>query len=277
MHVQTSPTRIKGKWSNYNYKNNRSAPLRPYPLATVAEAISWTSPAKPPSTAAIHGISSSPAAAPAAGGGGIPGSRHVYSVGLVGGLAGGASEVVVRSVAVLAAACFPSVAGTPRRPAAAHSSFWRLRIFGFLDASRPLHLIGGTAELIWCAGVLVPGLLRRCVAASSGGGAKPGWWCVGARSGGREEALLASPDLVADGWWCGRLRRALAVVVHRARFRHRVADGFCGPFHVRRCSRMEVRRWFSFFVFGDGSGVFFLVAMLPAYVALFFSSLYTRS
>ena len=121
--------------------------------------------------------------------------------------------------------------------------------------SRPLHLVGGSAPRIWCAGVLVPGLLRRCVAASSGGGAKPGWWCVGGRSGVFEGSLLASPSLVAVGWWCWWREGALAVSVHRSRFRHRVADGSCGFFHAWRFSRVKVRWWFGYFVSGDGSGV----------------------
>ena len=58
-------------------------------------------PVNPPRAAVIRGISSSPAAAPAAGGGGIPGSGHVHSVGLVGVLAGGVLEAVASAVGVL--------------------------------------------------------------------------------------------------------------------------------------------------------------------------------
>ena len=157
------------------------------------------------------------------------------------------------------------------------SSSWRSRILGSLGRSSPLLQVGGSAPLTWGSGTPVPRLFRRHAGASSSGGMELGWWCVGGRSGVCEEALLASPSLVADGRWCCRRWRALAVFVHRARFRHRVADGFCGLFHVRRCSRVKVRRWFGFFVSGVGGGVVFLVAMLPAYVVLFCSSLCTRS
>ena len=68
-------------------------------------------PVNPPRAAAIRGISPSPAAAPAAGGGGIPGSGHVHSVGFVGVLAGGVSEAVASVAGVLGTAASSSGVG----------------------------------------------------------------------------------------------------------------------------------------------------------------------
>ena len=213
-----------------------------------------SSSSNPPRAAAIRGIPPSPAADPAAGGWGIPGSCHVHSVGLEGVPAGGAVEEVAWSAVVLGAALPLSAAcAVGRSP-----SSWRSRIFGFLGRSRPLLRVDEAAPLTWSSGTLVLRLCRRHAGAFSSGGVELGWWCVGGRSGVCEESLLASPGLVADGRWCCRLWRALAVCVHRARFRHRVADGFCGLFHVRRCSRIKVRRWFGFIVSGVGSGVVLL-------------------
>ena len=218
-------------------------------------AICATSPSNPPSAAAIRGIPPSPAAAPAAGGWGIPGSRHVYSVGFEGVPAGGAVEAVVRSAVVLVAALLPFAAGALRSSAAARSSFWRSRIFGFLGWSRPLHRDDGAMASSWCVGVSVPRLRRRRAGASSSGGVELGWWCVGGGSGVCEGSLLASPSWVAVGWWCCWREGVLAELVHRSRFRHRVADGSCGFFHAWQCSRVKVRWWFGYFVSGDGSGV----------------------
>ena len=67
----------------------------------------------PPRKAAIRGIPPSPTAAPAAGGGGIPGSGHVHSVGLVGVLAGGVLEAVASAVGVLGTAASSSGDGAP--------------------------------------------------------------------------------------------------------------------------------------------------------------------
>ena len=84
----------------------------------------------------------------------------------------------VRSVAVLAAACFPSVAGAPRRPAAARSAFWSSRIFGFLEAPGPCIWLAGRrrgsgALGFWSLGFFaVASPLPPAVVQSLGGGVK---------------------------------------------------------------------------------------------------------
>ena len=84
-------------------------------------------PVNPPRAAVIRGISSSPAAAPAAGGGGIPGSGHVHSVGLVGVLAGGVLEAVASAVGVLGTAASSSGDGAPWSPGVKQASSSRAR------------------------------------------------------------------------------------------------------------------------------------------------------
>jgi hypothetical protein len=160
-------------------------------------------------------------------------------------------EAVELSVVVLGAAHLPSAASAAVRP----SSSWHSRIFGCPGWSRPLHLVDGASLLTWCVGTPVPRLRRRRAGASSSGGVELGWWCVGGRSGVCRGSLLVSPSLEADGGWCSGLRRVPAERVQRSRFRHRVADGFCGFFHAWRCSRVKVSWGFGFFVSGVGSTV----------------------
>ena len=72
-----------------------------------------------------RGIPSSPAAAPAAGGGGIPDLRLVHSVGLCGYFSGGVVGAVARSGwSLLVAALFPSAAVAPRSSVAGRWPFW---------------------------------------------------------------------------------------------------------------------------------------------------------
>jgi hypothetical protein len=68
-------------------------------------------------------------------------------------------------------------------------------------------------------------------------------------------SVPASSRLVVVGRWRSRLVGALAVPVHRFRFRHCVADGSCGLLHASRCSLLWVRWWFDLLFSGDvGAG-----------------------
>jgi hypothetical protein len=71
-------------------------------------------PVSSPRSPVSRGFSPPPPAAPAAGGWGNPGSRPVYSVGLVRVPADGVMEVVVLAVRSVVSACFPSCDGVLR-------------------------------------------------------------------------------------------------------------------------------------------------------------------
>jgi hypothetical protein len=117
----------------------------PTPLYSVERRFFWSFPNEPTSPPVIRGISSPPAAAPAAGGWGISGSGRIHSVGLVRALASGFSEVEVLPAGGLMSADFPSGGGVPQSSGAGSSTSQHSLLLEclFLGPAGPLGSVAG--------------------------------------------------------------------------------------------------------------------------------------
>ena len=158
----------------------------------------------------------------------------------------------MRSVVVLAAACFLSVAGVLRRPVTARSSSWSSRIFGFLEVPGPCVRMAGRrrgsgVRGFWSLGFFAAASpLPPAVVQSPGGGVKEleAWECAG--------TVLSFVDdlggLAEDGRSRHlRLRREAMMVAWR-----RLSADTRSAARFRRLRRMDYAAfqhgWLSFFL-----------------------------
>ena len=100
------------------------------------------------------------------------------------------------------------------------------------------------------------------------------WWrrirWLEFRSGRRRRFLPATETKMAAARWSSWRGRALAVLVHRQKFRRGAADGLCGFSQGRRCSQAVVRGWPAVFVLDAGGAADVGSGSVPLRIVLCF-------
>ena len=95
------------------------------------------------------------------------------------------------------------------------------------------------------------------------------WW-LERRLGRLWWIRSASPTKTAAARWSSWRGRALAVLVHRLKFRRCAVDGSCGGLQQRRCPRGVVRRWTAAFAVDAAGNAAVCSPVSPTYGVLYF-------